>query len=97
MSDGIKLSDHQIEAAIAEVKRVTRIADEIGMGDRWKGRDFTNQQEEYDPTPVDEAIATILNAVVSGRLVPATPSLATDTAERTARALLDNSTAGEGQ
>lgn len=31
MSDGIKLSDHQIEAAIAEVKRITRIDDETGM------------------------------------------------------------------
>lgn len=69
----------KLQAAIDEVKRVTRVDDEAGQGDRWTGWDFTNQQDAHDPTPVDDAIATILNAVVGGALVPA-PAVPDDVA-----------------
>lgn len=68
-----------LQASIAEVKRVTKIDDEAGQGGRWNGWDFTNQQDAHDPTPVDDAIATILNAVVCGALVPA-PAVPDDVA-----------------
>lgn len=39
-----------------------------GEGDVWTGDDFSAAQPEYPPSPVDHAIAVILNAVVSGQL-----------------------------
>ena len=54
------MSDKLAEA-MAHIKRITT------QYDPWTGRDICN--DEYaSPTRVDDAIAVILNAVVSGRL-----------------------------
>lgn len=60
-----------LTAAIAEVVRATQAADECGEAGQWDGRDFCQDQPLCDPHPIDHAIAAILNAVVSGDLVPA--------------------------
>lgn len=64
-----KKSPDALDRAIAEVIRVTRISGGTGEGERWQGTDFTGRQEAHDPFPIDDAIAEILNAVVSGGLV----------------------------
>jgi hypothetical protein len=40
-------------------------------GIAWTGDDFSQEQPEYESSPVDNAIAVILNAVISGQLVVA--------------------------
>lgn len=58
----------RLGAAIAELRRVTQASDDEGFGDRWSGHDFCHEQPAHDPDPIDDAIAEILNAVLSGRL-----------------------------
>ena len=54
-----------LERAIAELKRVTP------ENYPWAGDDFHDEGAVADVCLMDDAIATILNAVVSGDLVPA--------------------------
>lgn len=60
MTDEPTLTD-----AITEVKRATEKSAQMGGDSKWSAHDF-----EDDPAPIDDAIARILNAVVSGELVP---------------------------
>lgn len=61
-----------LDEAIAELRRVTRIDGDSGQRDTWRGADFAQEQSAYEPTEIDHAIAVILNAVIAGKLVPAT-------------------------
>ena len=65
------MSDDKLREAIAELQRVTDVSAIEGFGDRWSGHDFCHEQAAHDPTQIDDAIAEILNAVLSGRLVRA--------------------------
>lgn len=58
----------KLDAAIAELQSVTDISAMEGFGDLWNGHDFCHEQAAHDPAPIDDAIAEILNAVLSGRL-----------------------------
>ena len=60
-----------LDEAIMEVVRVTQGPGEGGI---WTGDDFSAAQPEYPASPVDDAIAIILNAVVSGQLKVVRPS-----------------------
>lgn len=81
------MSAIDLQAAIAEVLRVTRVDDECGMGSEWKGADFADCPE--DVCQIDHAIATILNSVVSGDLIRADMAAAQDVSNAAAGARLD--------
>jgi len=66
-----------IDAAIDIIRGATLEAAAHGDG-RWSGHDFSAAQGEYDPSPVDNAIAVILNAVVEGRFARSTRDMAGD-------------------
>lgn len=81
----------ELQAAIDEVKRFSALsiegiaeikkmlgkdADDVPLL-AWTAGDFMDGAQD-DPDPIDHAIATVLNAVVSGALVPAPAGLAAE-------------------
>ncbi len=59
------MTTEELNEAIMRVVTVTP------LGTVWTGDDFSAEQPGYEASDVDMAIATILNAVVSGQLVMA--------------------------
>lgn len=72
------VAEEALTIAMSPDQHVTKIDDDAGQGDRWNGHDFTNQQDAHDPTPVDDAIAAILNAVVCDALRVPAPAVPDD-------------------
>ena len=56
------------------IEAITLVATVTPVGTVWTGDDFSAAQPEYESSPVDDAIATILNAVISGQLEVVRPS-----------------------